>query len=661
MNRKRITLILATILLVCGIQGASKAFEYNLTRYEINVEPPSSVNIMFTVQDTDGRGISHLTTENFEVTENGQAVSPTESAMYIRKRAAAPYALKTVLMLDNSLSVKADLERIKAAAVSLVQNITTQQEIAVYEFSDKPVLLQDFTNNVASLTDAIQSIRLGYATTNLYGSIVEGCSRWEDTYATAKIQQGYLIVLTDGSDTQGSQTLKGALKARDRRNVFTIGLGAEIDLDALKQLGNAGAFTLKDVTELGSQFISIQRKIESLADSFYWLNYQSPKRGAKTHTLRLKVKGNARDSTLREDFDSRDFYSVRPGIVINSSPTLRDGIEKVKVEPLQSVSLKAATYYGTAVPQYTWRSNNSSVVTIKAHPDDISVGIVTAVGKEGKTTVRVSDEANRYYKQIEVIVSSSMVLIPAGEFKMGTSSMPLNVSYGREEILVHTVYVDAFYMDKYEVTNAEYKKFLDANPEWRKGSKLSASHGGYGDYYLRYWNGNNYPEGKGDHPVVHVSWYAAMAYAKWAGKRLPTEAEWEKAARGGLTGKFFPWGNGFDTTKGNYDDNVGDTTPIGQFTPNGYGLYDMAGNVYEWCLDEYDPDFYANSPRRNPISGANTIKWILDNYMDVSTRRVLRGGSWSNSTWSVRVTRREFDTPKFRFDIPHGFRCAKDQ
>lgn len=120
-----------------------------------------------------------------------------------------------------------------------------------------------------------------------------------------------------------------------------------------------------------------------------------------------------------------------------------------------------------------------------------------------------------------------MVLIPAGEFEMGSTD-------GTDaEKPIHTVYVDAFYMDTYEVTNAQYKQFVDANPEWQKGRIPDAYHH---SNYLIGWNGNNYPRGKANYPVIGVSWYAAMAYSKWTGKRLPTEAEWEKAARGGLVG-----------------------------------------------------------------------------------------------------------------------------
>lgn len=132
-------------------------------------------------------------------------------------------------------------------------------------------------------------------------------------------------------------------------------------------------------------------------------------------------------------------------------------------------------------------------------------------------------------------VLDAMVLIPAGEFQMGSPNPDPEYCHHP----VHTVYTDVFYMDTHEVTNAAYKAFVDNNPKWRK----ERIHQGYSQGYLTHWNGNNYPEGKENHPVIFVSWYAAIAYAKWVGKRLPTEAEWEKAARGGLEGHKYPWGD----------------------------------------------------------------------------------------------------------------------
>ena len=225
--------------------------------------------------------------------------------------------------------------------------------------------------------------------------------------------------------------------------------------------------------------------------------------------------------------------------------------------------------------------------------------------------------------------TEGMVLIPAGEFQMGSNSG------GSNEKPIHSVYIDAFYMDEYEVTNAEYAAFLNAKGKYTESGKTWLDIGA-ARVRIEYVAGvYRVKAGYENHPVTYVSWYGAMAYAAWAGKRLPTEAEWEKAARGNLSGLTYPWGNTLDSSKANYSGNIGDTTAVGEYTANGYGLYDMAGNVWEWCLDGYDSGFYAVSPSQNPLSGANSIEWILDNYTGVKSSRVLRGGSWFDTGHST--------------------------
>lgn len=254
-----------------------------------------------------------------------------------------------------------------------------------------------------------------------------------------------------------------------------------------------------------------------------------------------------------------------------------------------------------------------------------------------------------------------MVYIPAGEFSMGDHH---NVG-SSDEKPVHTVYLDAYYIDAYEVTNAQYRKFVEAtgrrepegygfvNGKWQPGFKP--------------WQDQNF--NNPNQPVVCVSWEDAKAYAEWVGASLPTEAQWEKAARGGLVGKKFPWGDEFPPRElaGNfadesakkvfpnwyiitgYDDGYAYTAPVGKFAPNGYGLYDMVGNVWEWCLDAYQSDYYGRSPERNPVN---------NNFTNVNSR-VVRGGSWFYYDLdSLRCADRDyFIGPSFT-DDRFGFRCC---
>ena len=248
-------------------------------------------------------------------------------------------------------------------------------------------------------------------------------------------------------------------------------------------------------------------------------------------------------------------------------------------------------------------------------------------------------------------VPAEMVVIPAGEFLMGSNDEDANAS----EKPVHPVYIDTFYMDKYPVTNAQYKVFLDACPQWQKNNIHEDYHNGD---YLRTWNRNNYPKGKTDHPVVNVSWYTAMAYAQWIGKRLPTEAEWEKAARGGLDEKTYPWGDQLNTIVANYGKYIGGTTPIGGYLPNDYGVYDMAGNVWEWCLDEYDRNLHKKLPPRNYDAEANSISEIINNFLNIKTSRVLRGGSWASSPKALKVAYCGAAPPTLTYNS-YGFRCVR--
>jgi len=221
-----------------------------------------------------------------------------------------------------------------------------------------------------------------------------------------------------------------------------------------------------------------------------------------------------------------------------------------------------------------------------------------------------------------------MVLIPGGYFTMGSDSS--------DEKPRHKVWIDSFFMDKYEVTNCQYKEFIKAT----------------GHPEPLFFNDTNL--NKPNQPVVGVNYYDALSYAYWVGRRLPTEAEWEYAARGGLNDKEYPWGNDPPFTRCNYApggkkeaDGYEFTTPVGRFKSNKYGLYDMAGNVWEWCHDFYDSTYYQRSPEKNPQGP------------DTGYTKVIRGGSWlSINPKHLRCSSRLKLKP-FIKDRYYGFRCAK--
>ena len=257
------------------------------------------------------------------------------------------------------------------------------------------------------------------------------------------------------------------------------------------------------------------------------------------------------------------------------------------------------------------------------------------------------------------------VLIPGATFQMGTdrNAIPellkaFNVK--RDEIFLgetprHTVRIDSFYLDKFEVTNAKFRSFILKNSKWRKDKIPGNLQNGK---YLNDWNGNDFPKGKSDFPVVNVSWYAAVAFCQSRRKRLPTEAEWEYSARGGLKDKAFPWGDEPpDKTRANFSlSGFGAAIKVGQYKPNGYGLYDMAGNVWEYLADEWAPYPQANEPLVNPVAGGDLF--TRDSYLQITARRVIRGGSWGGSPINLRVTYRDSHPANGAGDHV-GFRCTE--
>jgi len=215
-----------------------------------------------------------------------------------------------------------------------------------------------------------------------------------------------------------------------------------------------------------------------------------------------------------------------------------------------------------------------------------------------------------------------------------------------------SVKVQAFFMDRHEVTNREYHRFVTAQPEWKKSRIQPGYNNGS---YLKHWNRDTFPAGSGDSPVVYVSWYAAMAYARWAGKRLPSETEWEYAARGGRQASEYPWGEEPPTERrANFagSKTAGPVT-VESYPPNGYGLYDMAGNVWEYCLDTWSCTNDAGTVQ----SGEGSAEWLLAHWPEVRSRRVIRGGSWGGAAVNLRVAYRDSHPPEGAG--PHvGFRCV---
>jgi formylglycine-generating enzyme required for sulfatase activity len=227
---------------------------------------------------------------------------------------------------------------------------------------------------------------------------------------------------------------------------------------------------------------------------------------------------------------------------------------------------------------------------------------------------------------------SEMVSIPAGQFTMGRSKLTSDDKTNmRPHVLLddrpqHKVTISAFQIDRHEVTNAQYQKFVDATH--RKAPY--------------HWV-NGRPEA--DLPIYNVTWDDANSYCQWKGERLPTEAEWERAARSGKEEQDYPWGDQADAKRARFNVTTG-PGPVAKFPPNDFGIYDMAGNVSEWTADWFDGSYYQNSPTVDP-KGPPSGEY-----------KVIRGGAWSDSNKRITVFFRNWVRPNQR--TPNiGFRCAR--
>ena len=346
------------------------------------------------------------------------------------------------------------------------------------------------------------------------------------------------------------------------------------------------------------------------------------------------------------------------------------------------------------------------------------IAIMASCNQDKSKSETVDSLITRLSSQVEIKFNgdtsrSGMVYIPGGTFMMGGD----NDQADKDEYPKHKVILDGFYMDEHEVTNATFQKFVEATgyvttaeqkPDWEQLKKqlppntpkpddrqlvpaslvfTPPSHPVDLNDYSQWWSWVpgadwKHPEGpksnikgKEDYSVVHVSWDDAMAFCKWAGKRLPTEAEWEYAARGGMKDKIYPWGNenvSLGKAKANsWDgafpnansgrDGFKDLAPVKQFAPNGYKLYDMAGNVWEWCADWYRNDYYQSVKTPGGVKNPQGPKDSYDPDEPYTPKKVARGGSYMcNDSYcsGYRVARRmksSYDSGLSNM----GFRCVR--
>lgn len=395
-------------------------------------DAPCFVNSIFQLTDLSGRGLNfapelfEFDNTVFEVREDSGPLSPTESFLQVAKFAEVPAKIRTVLLLDNSASVGLSILKIRDAAKQLVASLLPQQEVALYSFSGDVILLQDFTADVDLLKAAIDRLTLGSATTDLYGAIYDTLDRWTESYSLNGIETGFLVLLTDGSDTTGRRTRQEVLAKRDNegKRIFAIGLGAEADTASLSMLGNASYQPVSAIDQLSETFSAIQGQIEDAANSFYWVNYASPKRGNAVRSLQISLRGNLNGgagSSLTQTFNSNGFSDVSRAVTINRSVYNTEGVTDRLTVTSETSTLRATTilpldFAGRA---YSWTIANPGLVFAETSGENDGKLTLRSRGTAGTTTLTLRDEGN--------IALASQLSIPASVY---TRTITLEVLAG---------------------------------------------------------------------------------------------------------------------------------------------------------------------------------------------------------------------------------------
>jgi hypothetical protein len=380
---------------------------YIILPHGVVTSPPYEVNLFFNVIDTSRTAVDFLTANRFSIKENGTSIDPDKAALFVRKRNTFDYLLNTVLLLDVSTGI--DLDVLQEAARAFVSGIDPMQSIAVYAFSSTLNRVQDFTQNSGQLISAIDGITTGSAERNLYGAVSQGFNLFSEVYNLGVFQQGNVVVFTAGDDTKNEKTKEEVIFTSQFANVYTIGLGSDLDQDFLNQIGNRGFLIVSDANQLVEAFTQTQVSIAKFADSFYWVSYQSSLRGTETQQVEMSITANAYNgtgSTMKNTFDASLFEDLETGITVNWTSAEPAGADTLIIGVNIPRTVKALSQGGNATPVYEWSSTDPGIMTVEPPAAGFSEATLLA-GTEGNSLLIVKDTANGFADTVQVQIVQS--------------------------------------------------------------------------------------------------------------------------------------------------------------------------------------------------------------------------------------------------------------
>ena len=370
-----------------------------LNRLDYTSEQPAIISVLFTARDKDNIPADNLGIANFEIREDGDLLPASESASTLLLREYWPFTMDTVVLLDISSSISvADLANMKQAVVELVRDPSTGnsrlfsgQRVAIYTFDDSVRQVKSFSSSPNHIINALDSIELplSITPTDLYGALDTAAGLWRTSHSISNITEGAVILITDGTDTAGRRTLSSTLDSIGDKKVFTIGVGDEINEDVLEELGTAGTYSINDFSELSPALSNIRESLRRFSDSFYYLQYASPKRAAdgrvsnSDHSFDIQVADNRNSgssSKITGDFNSHDFTNVSPRAMIGGLSMLESG---------QSATYIAQTLWAFQDSVFSWQISGDCSLN-----SNEGAKISLTATSAGSCQLTVSDAAN---------------------------------------------------------------------------------------------------------------------------------------------------------------------------------------------------------------------------------------------------------------------------